>query len=85
MACNCKKRYEEIEPYSDEHIPGQTEEKDNFFTKFFAFLIGLPFGILCAVLIIIMAVPVTLYVAVCTIFGVQPSFKLKLPRRKKKE
>jgi len=84
MACNCKKKYDAIEPYSDEHIPGQTEEKDNIFTKIFAFLIGLPFGILCAVLIIIMAIPVTLYVAGCTIFGVQPSFKLKLPRRLKK-
>ncbi len=85
MACNCKKKYDAIEPYSDEHIDGQSEEKTNIFNKILTFLMGLPFGILCAVLIIIMAVPVVLYVSICTIFGVQPSFKLKLPRILKKK
>lgn len=85
MACNCKKKYDAIEPYSDEHIEGQNEEKTSFFKKILTFLLSLPFGILCAVLIIIMAVPAVLYISICAIFGIDPKFNLKLPRRFKKK
>lgn len=84
MACNCKKNYDALEPFSDEHIDGNGEEKEGILRKIIMFLLRIPFGILCAALFIIMAVPFLIFVAICVIFGVQPRVNLKLPMRKKK-
>ncbi len=84
MGCNCKKNYDALEPFSDEHIEGQGEKKESILRKIVMFLLRIPFGILCAALFIIMAVPFLIFVAICVIFGVQPRLKLKLPLRKKK-
>ena len=85
MACNCKKNYDALEPFSDEHIDGQEDKKDSILRKFILFLLRIPFGILCAALFIIMAVPFLIFVAICVIFGVQPRVKLKLPFLNKKK
>ena len=84
MACNCKKNYNALEPFSDEHIDGQGDKKDSILRKFITFLLSIPFGILCAALFIIMAVPFLIFVTICVIFGVQPRINLKLPLKKKK-
>lgn len=84
MACNCKKNYEAMEPFSDEAIGGQTGKTSTVLSEIFSFLLRIPFGILCAALFIIMAVPFLIYVAICVIFGVQPHINLKLPLKKKK-
>ena len=84
MGCNCKKNYDALEPFSDEHIEGQGEKKESILRKIVMFLLRIPFGILCAALFIIMAVPFLIFVAICVLFSVQPRLKLKLPLRKKK-
>lgn len=84
MGCNCKKNYDAMSPYSDEPIFENNGKFSSMLSKFFTFLLSIPFGILCAALFIVMAVPVVIYVTICVIFGVQPHFNLKLPFRKKK-
>lgn len=86
MPCNCKKSYDEMEKYSDDHVEnGNGLQKPGILYRFFTFLLQIPFGILCAALIIIMFVPCLIYVLVCVIFGLEPHFTLKLPRKKNKK
>ena len=37
MGCNCKKNYDALEPFSDEHIEGQGEKKESILRKIVMF------------------------------------------------
>ena len=85
MACNCKKNYDEMEKYADDHVDGiDNEGKTNIFLKILEFLYRIPLGILAAALIIIMMVPFLIYTIICVIFGLEPHINIKLPRKFRK-
>lgn len=82
MGCNCKKKYDTLRKYSDN--PVDDTEKENVFWKILVFVARFVFGILLAPLIIVITVPFLVYVIICMMFGIDPTFKFKIPFKKKK-
>lgn len=76
MGCNCgKKNLSNISKYTDD---GKDFNEDNgIIVKATQFLIQLMFGILMAIIFIVMAVPMILYVVFCLIFNLTPSLRLR--------
>lgn len=75
MGCNCnKKTLKELEKYSDNEET--FDEKKNILIKAVEFILQILFGILMAVIFIIMAIPMILYVTFCLIFNFTPSVRL---------
>ena len=73
MGCNCKKQVNFInQKFGD----GQ-QQKVTPLQKILNFFAQIFFGILCAVIIIIMAIPMLIYIIICVIFGKQANFKVK--------
>lgn len=86
MACKCKQNYDEMNKFADDYVENdEGTQEPGILYKIFTFLLRIPFGILCAVLIIIMFVPCLIFVLICIIFGLEPHFKLKLPRKMNKK
>lgn len=82
MGCNCnKKTIKKLEKYSDNDET--FDDKKNIFTKVVEFILQILFGILMAVIFIIMAIPMILYVTFCLIFNLTPSVRLIDIRKKK--
>ena len=77
MGCGCgKKKLDEIDKkYGDGGV--ETTSKTNLFVRIIEFILQMLFGILCAVIIIVMMIPMLAYVIICMIFGKQPSFRIK--------
>ena len=77
MGCNCKKKIQDIEAYSD----GEITEETNKFTQILVKILRIPvqilLAILCGIVIIVMGGPMLIFVMVCIIIGVQPRIKLK--------
>jgi len=75
MRCNCKKKVDKInEKFGD---GGKDSENEFFLLKVLRFIIQMLFGILCGLLIIVMAVPMLLYVIICMMFGKEPTFRIR--------
>jgi len=75
MSCNCKQKFDKIdEMYGD----GPTIiNKKSPFVKLAEILAKVFFGMVCSIVIVLVAIPALLYVIFCLIIGKQPVFKIK--------
>lgn len=75
MACNCKKKIEEIDKkYGDGN--GNIVKNLNPLLKVLRFFAQLLFGIVCGAFMIVLVAPLLLYIIFCIMFGIEPMVRI---------
>lgn len=76
MPCNCKKNVNKLIELNGEENVGNTTNTKKSHWDIFQFLIRLPIGLLLGICVILTSIPLSIYIAFCTIFGIEGMVKI---------